>query len=67
MNGTHKSMDVPIFPLDGKDSLAELFATIDYETVQKEMRNAAKNPEKVPPKIKRIIAKPVFPEIILNV
>ena len=53
--------------LDGKDSLAELFATINYETVQKEMQNAAKNPEKVPPKIKRIIAKPLFPEIILNV
>lgn len=53
--------------LDGKDSLADLFATIDNETVKKKMRNASKNPEKVPPKIKRLIEKPLFPKIILNV
>jgi len=53
--------------LDGKGSLAELFATIDTESVQKQMRNAANNPEKVPPKIKRIIANPSFPKMILNV
>jgi len=53
--------------LDGKATLEELFANIDAGTVRKQLLDAQKNPEKIPAKIKKIIAMPEFPQIINNI
>ena len=53
--------------LDEKATLEELFANIDAGTVQKQLLDAQKNPEKIPAKIKKIIAMPEFPQIITNI
>ncbi len=42
--------------LDGKATLQERFAAIDIETVRKEFRDAKKNPERIPAKLKPLIA-----------
>jgi hypothetical protein len=40
---------------------------IDKITVQNELYNTQKSPEKVPTKIKKIIANPMFTELISNI
>jgi len=53
--------------LEEKASLEELFAEIDAETVRKQLLEAQSNPEKIPAKIKKLIAAPKLPEIIANI
>jgi len=53
--------------LDGKATLEELFGDIDNKAVRKELQNAKKSVDKVPAKIKKIIAKPMFSKIIQNI
>lgn len=50
--------------LDGKANLQERFAAIEITKVRKELCNAQKFPQKIPAKIKKIIIKPRFPELI---
>jgi hypothetical protein len=53
--------------LEGKVTLEERFAEIDADMVRKQLREAQSNPEKIPAKIKRIIATPDLAEIIANI
>lgn len=53
--------------LDGKATLEELFGDIANKAVRKELQNAKTSVDKVPAKIKKIIAKPMFSEIIQNI
>lgn len=53
--------------LDGKATLEELFANIDVGIVRKQLLDAQKNPEKIPAKVKKIIAMPQLPHIITNI
>ena len=53
--------------LGEKATLEELFAEIDADMVRKQLLEAQRNPEKIPAKIKQIIATPKFPEIITNI
>lgn len=50
--------------LNGQATLEERFAQIDVETVRKELQAAQTSLEKVPPKIRQLIAVPTFPEAI---
>jgi hypothetical protein len=50
--------------LNGQATLEERFAQIDAETVRKELRTVQGSLEKVPPKIRQLIALPAFPEAI---
>ena len=50
--------------LQGQATLEERFAQIDIETVRKELLAAQTSAEKVPAKIRQIIALPSFPEAI---
>jgi hypothetical protein len=50
--------------LDGQATLEERFAQIDAQTVREELRAAQGSLEKVPPKIRQLIALPAFPETI---
>ena len=50
--------------LNGHATLEERFAQIDAETVRKELRTVQGSLEKVPPKIRQLIALPAFPEAI---
>lgn len=50
--------------LKGQVTLEERFAQIDIETVRKEMQAAQKSVEKVPAKIRQLIALPAFLETI---
>ncbi len=50
--------------LQGQATLQERFAQIDIETVRKELRAAQSSLEKVPSKIRQLIALPTFPETI---
>jgi hypothetical protein len=52
--------------LKNKTSLEELFAEIEIDTLRDELRKAQLSPEKVPIKIKRLIAMPDYPEKLLN-
>lgn len=52
--------------LHGHARLEELFAEIDPTDVRKEMRQATQNPEKIPAKLKRFIAKLASPTPIKN-
>jgi hypothetical protein len=53
--------------LNGKSCLEEVFAHMDKKTVLTELHSVQKSPEKVPPKIKKIIANPMFHELISNI
>lgn len=53
--------------LDGKATLEELFGDIDNKALRKELHNAKSSVDKVSAKIKKIIAKPMFFEIIHNI
>lgn len=50
--------------LHGQATLEERFAQIDAETVRKELQAAQSPLEKVPPKIRQLIALPTFPQAI---
>ena len=50
--------------LDGKANLQERFAEIEITKVREELCNAQKVPRKIPAKIKKIIIKPGFPELV---
>jgi len=50
--------------LNGQATLEERFAQIDAQTVREELEAAQGSLEKVPPKIRQLIALPTFPEAI---
>jgi len=50
--------------LQGQATLEQRFAQIDIETVRKELQAAQASLEKVPSKIRQLIAIPTFPEAI---
>jgi len=50
--------------LDGKPTLAARFAEIDIAAVRKQLNDSRKSLERIPATIKKIIAKPHFPQII---
>jgi hypothetical protein len=52
--------------LKQKATLEELFAEIEITTLREEFRKAQLNPEKIPAKIKRLIAIPDYPEKLVN-
>jgi len=52
--------------LDGQSNLEALFSDIDKKTVHSELNNQINSPEKIPAKIKKLIANPTFPQIISN-
>ena len=52
--------------LKEKTSLAEIFAGIEIETLREELRKAQSSPEKIPLKIKRLIAMPDYPEKLMK-
>jgi hypothetical protein len=52
--------------LDGKSTLEEVFANIDSRSVREELQTANNPLDQVPAKIKKMIAKPIFPDLILN-
>ncbi|MCH7917413.1 MAG: hypothetical protein IIC50_05435 [Planctomycetes bacterium] len=52
--------------LKEKTSLAEVFAEIEIKTLREEFQKAQLSPEKLPPKIKRLIVMPNYPEKIVR-
>jgi len=48
--------------LNGQATLEERFAQVDVDTVRKELRAAQISPERVPRKIRKLIALPTFPQ-----
>jgi len=52
--------------LNGKSSIEEVFAEIEIDTVRKTFREAQEASEKIPSKLKPLIAMPDFPEKLLN-
>ncbi len=52
--------------LNGKSSLEEIFAQIEIHTLRQAFRDAKINPERIPSKLKPIIAMPDFPERFVN-
>lgn len=52
--------------LKDKTSLEELFAEIEIDTLRDELRKARFSPEKIPIKIKRLIAMPDYPEKLMK-
>jgi len=52
--------------LNGKPSIEALFSEIEIDTLRKAFRDAQDNPERIPAKLKPIIAMPDFPEMLVN-
>ena len=52
--------------LNGKPSLEAVFAKIEIDTLRKAFREAQDDPERIPAKLKPIIAMPDFPEKLAN-
>lgn len=52
--------------LNGKPSIEAVFAEIEIDTLRKAFREAQDNPERIPTKLKTIIAMPDFPEKLVN-
>jgi hypothetical protein len=52
--------------LNGKASLEEVFAEVDIDTFREAFRKAQDVPEKIPSKLKPLIAMPDFPEKLVN-
>ena len=50
--------------LNGQATLEERFAQIDVETVRKELHAAQISPERVPRRIRKLIALPTFPQTL---
>jgi len=53
--------------LHGKATLHQLFADIDAKTVRSQLQDNYDTSNRIPPKIKQLIAQPQFPEIITNI
>jgi len=53
--------------LDGKATLEERFAEIDARLIRKELAKLFANPDKVPPRIKKLIRQPDFPGQLLAI
>lgn len=53
--------------LAGQRTLQKRFAQIDIYTVRQEQKNSQHTPEKTPPKIKKLIARPEFADILANI
>ena len=53
--------------LNGKASLEELFAGIDTDTLRDAFRKAQDSPERIPAKLKSLIAMPDFPEKLATI
>ena len=51
--------------LNGKESLETLFADIEIDTLRQAFRQARDAPEKIPAKLKSLIAMPDFPQKLL--
>jgi hypothetical protein len=51
--------------LDGKETLEELFAQVDANRIRKELAKLSNNSDKVPPRIKKLIRQPDFPEQLI--
>ncbi|MBW1818037.1 MAG: hypothetical protein JRJ60_12870 [Deltaproteobacteria bacterium] len=52
--------------LAGNPALEELFASIDSKLVRFELHKAQETPDKLPTKIRKIIANPMLPELVKN-
>jgi uncharacterized protein YbaR (Trm112 family) len=52
--------------LNGKPSLEAVFAEIEIDTLRKAFREAQEDPERIPAKLKPIIALPDFPEQLVS-
>jgi hypothetical protein len=52
--------------LDGKTTLEEVFAEIEIATLREEFRKAQIKPERIPSKIRRLIARPNYPEKLIH-
>ena len=52
--------------LNGKPSLEAVFAEVEIDTLRKAFREAQDDPERIPAKLKPIIAMPDFPEKLVN-
>jgi hypothetical protein len=52
--------------LNAKASLEELFADIEIDTLRKTFREAQDDPERIPAKLKPIIAMSDFPEKLVS-
>ena len=52
--------------LNGKTTLEELFAEINSRIVREEMTKIQADSERIPTKIRRIIKRPRFPQIIVD-
>ena len=64
-----KNLDNPEYMniiLAGKTSLAECFAKIEHDTIQKEFKKASQPENKIPAKIKKFITKENVSELFLN-
>ena len=53
--------------LHEKATIEELFAEIEIATLREEFRKAQLNPERIPSKIKRLIALPDYPEKLVSI
>jgi len=53
--------------LNGKNSLEEVFAQIEIDTLRKAFREAQDDPETIPAKLKPLIAMPDFPEKLVAI
>ena len=65
-----KNLENPLYMnalLGKKVSLEELFAEIEIAKIRKELREAQQTMERVPSKIRRIIAEPKYPEKIADI
>ncbi|MDI6730391.1 MAG: hypothetical protein QMD06_02470 [Candidatus Altarchaeum sp.] len=64
-----KNLDNPEYMsiiLAGKASLAECFAEIDHDCIQKEFKKASQPENKIPAKIKKVIKKEDVPKLFVN-
>ena len=52
--------------LNGKPSLEAVFAEIEIDTLRKAFRDAQDDPERIPAKLKPIIAMPDFPQKLVS-
>ena len=52
--------------LNGKSSLEAVFSDIDIESFRDAFREAQDAPEKIPAKLKPLIAMPDFPQKLVN-
>jgi hypothetical protein len=52
--------------LNGKPSLEAVFAEVEIDTLRKAFRDAQDDPERIPAKLKPIIAMPDFPQKLVS-